>query len=110
MKSPSTSAVRITVSIAARLGAALRVSARSASFRKKPKRIRWPTPGRRARGFAASCAGAAVGGRPSLVGMALDADAELAAQADRELPGGLVGPVEAGHLVADDPALGQLDH
>jgi hypothetical protein len=39
MKTPSTSAVRSTVSIAARLGAALRESARSASLRKKPTRI-----------------------------------------------------------------------
>src|SRR3954447_18878426 len=85
MNTPSTSAVSSTVSIAARLGAALRLRARNASLRKKPGRI-------------------------ALVRMPLVADAELAAEADRELLGGLVRAVEAGHLVADDAALGQLDH
>src|SRR5688500_7153088 len=84
MKTPSTSAVSSTVSSAASDGAALRDRARIASLKKNPRRI-------------------------GLVRVALDADAELAAQAHRELRGRLVGPVEAGLLVADHAALAQLD-
>src|SRR3954452_22453197 len=44
MKTPSTSAVISTVSTAAVDGAALRLSDRNASFRKKPTRISWGSP------------------------------------------------------------------
>src|SRR3954471_24144651 len=84
MKTPSTRAVSRIVSRAASDGAALRESARSASLRKKLNRIS--------------------------VRVALDADAQLAAQAHRELAGRLVRAIEAGLLVADDAALAQLDH
>src|SRR5437773_1385620 len=85
MKTPSTSVVISTVRTAAMLGAALRESERKASLRKKPTRI------------------------VSLVRVAFDADAELAAQAHRELRGRLVGPVHAGDLVADQAPLVELD-
>src|SRR5437763_15149955 len=83
MDTPSTRAVRRTVSMAARLGAALRRSARSASVRKKP-------------------------GRMSLVRVALVADAGLAAQPDGDLVRGRGRAVEARHLVADDAAVRRL--
>src|SRR5215212_1736385 len=83
MNTPSTSAVMTTVSSAASAGAELRRRPRRASLRKKPG---------------------------TLVGVALVADAELAAQPDRELAGRLVVAVEPGALVADDAALAQLDH
>src|SRR4051794_2250875 len=85
MKTPSTSAVIRTVNTAAALGAALRLSDRNASLRKKPIRM-------------------------TLVGVALGADPQFAAQTDGELGCRLVVLVHAAGLVADDPALVELDH
>src|ERR671933_398760 len=82
MKTPSTSAVISTVRTAAVLGAALRLSDRIASLRKKPGRISLGSP------------------RPS-VWEALGADTHLTAQPDGELARGLVVLVHAGDLVAD---------
>src|SRR5947208_6938207 len=93
MNTPRSSVVITTVTIAARLGDALRRSARKASAMKK--KIRPTSAPRRAR-------------RGLAVGVAL-ADTHLGAHAERELARRLL-VVRCGHLIAHQPALVEGEH
>src|SRR3954454_7339983 len=94
MNTPSSSVVMTTVTMAARLGEALRRSARKASAMKKKTR-RTSAPGRRGR-------------RGLPVGVALG-DAHLGSGAYAELGRGLL-VVGRGHLVADQASLVEREH